>query len=81
MSAYPETASEVAGVFRLLAGWVRGKITGLTHEQLSRCGPEAWAAWSHITTRWFMVLYGVTALPLAAGGHEPVRQLQQHPGG
>ncbi len=72
MSAYPETASEVAGVFRLLAGWVSNEITDLTEEQRARRGPEEWAGWSphyqlshvaYITTRWFMVLYGATALP------------------
>ena len=72
MSAYPEAVSEVAEVFRLLSGWVRDEIAGLTQEQLARRGPEEWARWSphyqlshmaYITTRWFMVLYGAPALP------------------
>lgn len=69
---YPAAAHEVAEVYRRLAGWTRGEIAGLTDAQLDRSGPEEWAAWpvrhqlshmSYITTRWFMVLYGATALP------------------
>lgn len=72
MSAYPETAPELAEVFRLLTGWVRDEVAGLTEEQFARSGPEEWAAWpplyqishmAYITTRWFMVLYGAPALP------------------
>ncbi|MDA0998886.1 MAG: hypothetical protein O2807_00025 [bacterium] len=69
---YPVAAPEVAEVYRRLAGWTRKEIAGLKNDQLDRTGSGEWALWpvryqlshmSYITNRWFMVLYGATALP------------------
>ena len=71
-SFYPVTPSEIAHVYRQIPAWTMGELSDLSETQMDRTGSEEWAHWSpkrqlshmaYITTRWFMVLYGVTRLP------------------